>query len=79
MHLSRLVNSITGKYIMSAILGVGVATLFRITCVGNDCKIFRAPPLDEVEDKIYKFDNKCYIMEKTVNSCDSNKEIYDFA
>jgi len=79
MHLSKLVNSNTGKYIMSIILGVGVATLFRITCLGEDCKIYRAPPLDELEDKIYKFDDKCYIMEANANSCDSKNKIYNFA
>jgi hypothetical protein len=79
MHLSKLVHSNTGKYIMSIILGIGVATLFRVTCIGNDCKIFRAPPLDEIEDKIYSFDKKCYKMDPKVATCDSNKKIYEFA
>ena len=53
--------------------------LFRVTCVGNSCKIFRAPPLDEIEDKIYNFDDKCYKMESNATTCDSKKKIYDFA
>ena len=79
MHLSKFVKSNTGKYIMSILLGLGLATLFRAVCSGNKCKIYQAPDLEEVEDKIYKFNNKCYKMEKTVTTCDKRKKIYNFA
>jgi hypothetical protein len=79
MHLSKLVHSDTGKYVMSIILGIGIATLFRVTCTGNKCNIYKAPPLDEIEDKIYKFDDKCYKMETTATTCSSENKIYEFA
>ena len=43
MHLSKFVQSNTGKHIMSAILGFGLATLFRVACADRNCIIFKAP------------------------------------
>jgi hypothetical protein len=64
---------------MSIILGLGLATLFRAVCEGNNCKIVKAPPLEEIEDKIYKFDGKCYKIQKSAVSCDSKKKSVEFA
>ena len=60
VHLGKFVHTQTGKYIMSIILGFGLATFFRAICKGNHCIEFHAPPLEEIENKIYKYDNKCY-------------------
>ena len=77
MHLEKFVNSQTGKYIMSIILGLGLATFFREVCKGNRCKIIKAPPLEEIDGQIYKFNNKCYKMEKNPLQCNSSgKKIY---
>ena len=37
MYLDKFVHSQSGKYIMSIILGLGLATLFRQICSGKDC------------------------------------------
>jgi len=37
MHLENFINSQSGKYIMSILLGFGLATLFRQICTGKDC------------------------------------------
>jgi hypothetical protein len=79
MHLNKFVKSDTGKYIMSILLGIGLATFFRKVCQGKNCSVYRAPPLDEIEDKIYKFDGKCYKFERSSSSCNSNKQIVEFA
>ena len=79
MHLNKLVKSTTGKYIMSILLGIGLASLFRSVCKGKNCAVYRAPPLDEIEDKIYKFDGKCYKFERISSKCDSKKQILSFA
>jgi hypothetical protein len=79
MNLSKFVNSNTGKNIMSIILGMGLATLFRRMCTGKNCIIIKAPPLEEIDDKIYKFDNKCYKLEKNAVKCDNKKQIVNFA
>jgi hypothetical protein len=79
MHLSKFVHSETGKYIMSIILGIGLATLFRTACKGNNCTIKQAPPLEEIQDKTYRIDGKCYKIETNAVSCNSKKQIFDFA
>lgn len=73
MHLEKFVNSKTGKVLMSVLLGFGLATFFRAVCEGNNCKIIRAPPIEELDDQIYKFNNKCYKMIKNPLKCTNNK------
>jgi hypothetical protein len=79
MYLSKFVNSETGKYLMSVLLGLGLATFFRRMCSGKNCVISKAPPLEEIEDKIYKFDGKCYKLEKNAENCAKDKTVLTFA
>jgi len=79
MNLSKFVNSDTGKYMMSILLGLGLSTLFRSVCKGKSCKVVKAPPLDEIDNQIYKFDGKCYNMERSAVKCNKNKQIFEFA
>ena len=79
MHLNKLVKSTTGKYIMSILLGIGLASLFRSVCKGKNCVIYHAPPLEEIENKTYKFDGKCYKFERISRKCDPKKQILTFA
>ena len=37
-----------GKYIISIILGIGLASLFRKSCEGRSCMVFRGPSMDEI-------------------------------
>jgi hypothetical protein len=41
--------------------------------------LLKAPPLNELKDKIYKVDDKCYKFKPTQTKCDASKEIYEFA
>ena len=79
MYLSKFVHSETGRYLMSVILGLGLATFFRKICSCKNCIVSKAPPLEEIEDKIYKFDGKCYKLEKNVEKCSKSKRIVSFA
>lgn len=53
-NFGKFVHTNTGKMIMSVLIGFGLATLFRTACKGQRCRLFRAPPLGEFADKIYK-------------------------
>lgn len=79
MYLSKFVHSEIGRTLMSIILGLGLATFFRKMCSGKNCIVSKAPPLEEIEDKIYKFDGKCYELEKNAENCDKSKKIVSFA
>ena len=73
LHLSKFLKTETGKVIMSILLGFGLATIFRKMCKGDNCVIFYAPPLDEIENKIFKQDGKCYQYSLVSTKCDSSK------
>lgn len=78
MHLENFINSQSGKYIMSMLLGFGLATLFRQICTGKNCLRFYAPPLEEIDDQTYNFDDKCFKLQKTAVKCNTKKEILNF-
>jgi hypothetical protein len=75
MYLDKFVHSQTGKIVMSILLGIGLASLFRSVCKGKRCKVLAAPPIEEIENQIYKFDGKCYKIEKSAVKCDNKKTI----
>ena len=79
MYLDKFVHSNTGKIIMSILLGIGLATFFRAVCKGKQCRIVSAPPMEEIEDQIYKFDNKCYKLEKNTITCEKNRNTIKIA
>jgi hypothetical protein len=75
MYLDKFINSYTGKIIMSILLGLGLATIFRAVCRGKECRVIAAPPIEEIENQVYKFNNKCYNIEKNAVKCNSKKTI----
>ena len=79
MYLDKFVHSNTGKIIMSIILGIGLATFFRAVCKGKHCRVIRAPPSEELDDQTYKFNGKCYKLEKNVVNCERNKNTVKIA
>jgi hypothetical protein len=75
VEFGKFVHTKTGKYIMSILLGFGLASLFRAACKGKSCLTFHAPSLDEIEGKIYRNGDKCYKYTPTATKCTSNKKI----
>jgi hypothetical protein len=71
MYLDKFVHSYTGKILMSVLLGIGLATFFREACKGKRCRLVSSPPMEEIDNQTYKFDDKCYKMEKSVIQCNS--------
>ena len=78
VNLGRFVHTETGRYIMSMILGFGLASLFRTVCKDKNCLIFHAPPLDQFKDKIYKNDGECVKYNYVATRCNSNAKIVSF-
>ena len=79
MELKRFFNTETGRIIMSFLLGLGLATLFKKTCDGIDCIVFKAPSLEDIKKKKYKYGNKCFQYKMDSTICDNNKRIIEFA
>jgi len=79
LNFSKFLHSQSGKYVMSILLGFGLATLFRTICKEKNCILFHAPPLEEIKDKIYKGENQqCYKYVSQSTKCDSKKKIMEF-
>ena len=79
MKIKQIINSKEGKYIISIILGLGLATMFREVCKDKTCIEFRAIGEKEIKDKIYKHDNKCYKYSLKSTSCGGNKQTVSIA
>ena len=78
VNFGKFVHTPTGRLLMSILLGFGLASLFRTVCKERNCIIFHAPPLEKIQDKVYKHNNKCYKYEAISTKCDSNKKTVDF-
>lgn len=78
IHFGKFVHTHTGKIIMSILLGLGLASLFRTACKGNNCHKFYAPPLDKLKDKIYKSEGKCVKFSPVATKCSLNSKIISF-
>ena len=77
VHLSKFIHSHTGKLLMSALLGFGLATLFRKVCTDKKCIIFNGPIIGDFDKKTYQYDGKCYKYKTVASKCDSTKRIID--
>jgi len=79
MHFDRILHSKLGKILMSIILGLGLATLFKKTCNGRNCYSFIGPNFSDIKHKQYKFNDECYTFKEEAVSCDKNKKILRFS
>jgi hypothetical protein len=79
INFGKFLNSQTGRHMMSVIIGLGLASLFRAICKGKNCVIINAPPLETFKDKIHKnTSNKCVKFNPIVTKCTSTKKIIEF-
>jgi hypothetical protein len=80
MDLREKLKSYEGKVLMSILLGLGFATLFRQVCKGKNCVVFYAPKEKKIENKVFKHDNKCYKYSLETTNCNTkNKKKLNFA
>lgn len=74
MHLQRLLNTKIGVFIVSAILGLGLAMLFRKACDGKNCIEFKGPAIHNIDGKIYQFGDSCYTYDLIPAKCNSQRK-----
>ena len=73
--MMRLLHTNNGRYAISFILGMGLASLFRKICKDRNCLIFKAPPLSEVTANTYAYGDKCYTFKEHLTKCNpENKD-----
>ena len=69
MLLKRVMTDPFGKILVSVILGLGLAALFRRVCTADGCIVVRAPSAKEVDNYVYKIDTSCYKYTPNVVPC----------
>lgn len=72
--LQKTINSQYGKILVSILLGLGLASLFRRTCHGEGCLKFVAPLVSDVENKVFQHGNNCHKFKAVTKNCESSKE-----
>uniref|UniRef100_A0A6C0D3J4 Uncharacterized protein n=1 Tax=viral metagenome TaxID=1070528 RepID=A0A6C0D3J4_9ZZZZ len=77
MNFKRLLNTPVGRNIISILLGIGLATLFRRACTDKNCTVFNGPVISEIEGKVYKHGEKCYKYSTVSEKCDPMKRVVD--
>lgn len=77
MNIKRLLNTQMGIVLISILLGLGLATLFRGTCTNKTCIDFNGPLISEIDGKVYKFGEECYKYKLESASCNPTKQIVE--
>lgn len=60
VDVKHIMESNTGAIIVSVVLGLGLAALFRKACVDGKCIVIKGPPRADTDQYFYKIDNDCY-------------------
>ena len=78
-RLLKLFRTEKGKMILSAIIGIGIASLFRKACTDRkQCIVFKGPKLEDINKNIYRHDNKCYSFKEKSAKCGSLPKKVEF-
>ena len=70
MILTDIMNNPVGRIIVSVILGLGLASLFRKVCNSKNCIIIKGPTQTEIDKFYYKIDDDCYKYTPYASKCD---------
>ena len=71
--LDKIFKERLGRILISIIWGLGLATLFRRVCKGRNCIVIKSPDPEDIEGKIFQFENKCYSFEPVSARCSRKK------
>lgn len=68
-NFKRLLYTSVGKIIISIILGLGFASLFRKACHERDCITFNGPIIDQVKGRVFQYGDECYKYTPRATTC----------
>jgi hypothetical protein len=69
--VDRLFYTPIGSMMISAVFGVAIAFLFQKVCKGDSCITIEPPPMEELENTVYEFNNQCYKYKPKSIKCDT--------
>jgi hypothetical protein len=74
-NIIKFFKSSLGMKLLSILLGLGLASLFKMSCDSRSCLVFKAVELNE--DRILRSGDKCYKAVETIKKCDPQKNILE--
>lgn len=69
MTIKEMMHSEHGGIVISIILGLGLAALFRKACSDNSCIVIKGPDVQEVQGAHYKINETCYKYDPVAVDC----------
>jgi hypothetical protein len=75
-NFGKFIKSKMGMDILSIILGLGLASIFKISCNHRNCLIHKVG--GDLKQNVLKYNDKCYKAKEKSVSCDDSKEIIEF-
>lgn len=79
MFLQKIIHSKFGSYMIAIIFGLGLASLFRPACSGENCYEFIGPSNKQVEPEVFKFNDMCYRFQPQATTCNKNMKTLHFS
>ena len=73
LRFQKFLMSETGRKLFSIMLGLGVAGLFKMSCDGRSCIVYKAPEFEE-NNKTVKYNDDCYGVEEKMIDCKESNE-----
>jgi hypothetical protein len=77
MVFKRIMSDQFGAIMVSVILGLGLAAIFRRVCDGDGCIVIRAPNQKELDEHVYRVGSgdeaACYRYTPNVVPCKRNE------
>ena len=77
--IKKVLYSNVGRIIISIILGIGLASLFRKVCKDRNCMVFKGPQMSELKDQVYNHNNACYEFKEKSIKCGEREKSVNFS
>mgnify|MGYP001344092935 CR=1 FL=1 len=80
--INNLFYTDVGRILLSIIIGLGIASLFRQICDSKDCYKFIGPEHNNIKNQIFSYDSdksKCFLLNRKNVQCNQNKKNIYFA
>ena len=71
--INKVLDNNAGQIMISVLLGLGLAALFRKVCDNDNCIIINSPPKEEIEKKVFSMNNRCYRYKPESTQCKGSK------
>jgi len=72
--LQRVAHSQYGGALISVLLGLGIACLFRKVCKGSNCIKFTSPSVKELDGQVYRHGETCHTFTAVTKNCELDRE-----